>query len=292
VGALAVDEEPGDLVTRLMQRRGHSRAECERRDPRDLLRMDEDARDLEHLRLYGPGTTIEAAARDLDAYARDHNLRAALLVDSLQTVTCDAEAAAMRPMGTRDAVTARMLALRAVASRYRLITVGTSEVGRTSYRADADKPDMAAAKESGAVEYQARVLLVLRSVEGESDLLSLSVAKNKHGRSGETIGLRIDRRLMTLSETDLPEPQDEAAEREERRERRAERQAEEHDEVVFRWVLANPGHGERFLQANIRGRGKQATADSLRRLVNAGRLELRVGLRGAKIYHVSSGGES
>jgi predicted ATP-dependent serine protease len=41
VGFLAVDEEAGDLVTRLAQRVGFSRQDCERRDPEMLAKMSE-----------------------------------------------------------------------------------------------------------------------------------------------------------------------------------------------------------------------------------------------------------
>jgi len=211
VGMLAVDEEPSDLLGRFMQRAGFSRRECERRESHHLADMQERAGELEQLRMYTADWTIEAAAADL---AKLPGPRRALLVDSLQTVSCDAEVSAG---SLREAVTARVQALRAAATRYRLITVATSEMARGAYRtAEAAElsNDLASAKESGAIEYSARVMLALRSVPDEADILELRLAKNKHGPRGDRIGLRIDRRLQELSEAGLPTEADQIADRE------------------------------------------------------------------------------
>jgi hypothetical protein len=56
-----------------------------------------------------------------------------------------------------------------VGTRYRMICIATTEMNRAAYRsveaAEASN-DMAAGKESGAIEFSARVMLSLRSVKG------------------------------------------------------------------------------------------------------------------------------
>lgn len=214
VGILAVDEDPGDVVSRIMQRRGFTRAECEEREQRVVDDMRGASEVLARLRIYDASWTIERAGEDIARQAGPGG-RAALLVDSIQTVTCDAEVGAYSQ--PREAVTMRVGALRAVATRWRLIALATSEMGRRGYSGDdrgGGLADMAAAKESGAIEYSARVMLALRPVDGEDGLVELRVAKNKHGPRDEAIGLRLNRRLQTLEEDTLPNRRDELAEKE------------------------------------------------------------------------------
>lgn len=199
VGLLAVDEDAGDVVTRLAQRAGYSRKHCEVRDPAVLAQMQEELAGLE-MRFYDATWTVEAAAADLAAHAKGG--RAMLGVDSVQTVRCDTEAAS-RDMAEVSAVTARVQAIRSVATKHRLIVIATSEMGRSAY-SSSDRTQqastMASGKWSGAIEYSARVLLGLRSVAGEPDLIELDVAKNKHGPRDQLVHLRIDRLSQTLTE--------------------------------------------------------------------------------------------
>ncbi len=256
-GILAVDEEPGDIVTRLAQRLGYQRVDCEVRERPTLDRI---ASELEHLpiRLYDDTWTIEAAAADLAARAT----RGALLVDSIQTARCEADLAASlagRDLSEVAAVTARVRALRAVSTRHHLIAIATSEQGRGAYaRSDPDQQTspLASAKWSGAVEYSARVLLALTSVAGESDLVLLTPAKNKHGptrdANGDPIGiyLRIDRRSQTLVETDYsPAPTASRGERQTDRLRGVVRTDAVH---VIRALLERPGLSGRALEDAVR----------------------------------------
>lgn len=70
--------------------------------------------------------------------------------------------------------------------------------------------DIASAKESGAIEYSARILLVLRSVEGEKELVELKIAKNqlgpRHDPKKPGIVLRLDRAQQTVTQVDNPPP--------------------------------------------------------------------------------------
>lgn len=262
-GLLAVDEEPGDVFTRIVQRRGWRRRDCEERNGQILDCIGEATRDLS-IRMYGDDWTIEAAAAELamSATRRAAELdmtaplasprlpRAALFVDSLQTVRCDGESE-MDSLHVR--VSARVRALRAMATRHRLIVVATSEMGRSGYRdaaAAESANDMALAKESGAVEYSARVLLSLRSVKGEGDLIEARVAKNKHGPSGDRLYLRIDRTSMTLTQTEAPPEPD----RTEERSSKAKAGRTTDAARVLLEIVGSPGLNVRALYAALRAR--------------------------------------
>ena len=217
VGLLAVDEEPTDIVMRVAQRVGYARHHCEIRDPMVMAELADVIGTLP-LRLYDDTWTIEAAAADLAAAAK--GARSALLIDSVQTATCERESTSAvtgHEMSEVSAVTARVRAIRAVATKYKIITVATSELGRNAYKSSDPSQQtntMASAKWSGAIEYSARVLLGLRSVSDEPDLVELEVAKNKHGPRDERIHLRIDRKAQTLTEVRYePEPEAPPAER-------------------------------------------------------------------------------
>jgi KaiC/GvpD/RAD55 family RecA-like ATPase len=256
VGIHAADEEPSDIVTRLAQRAGWKRSALERRDAGDLELVADRLAELS-IRLYDASHTIEEAAAELAAEAERRGMRAVLCVDSIQTVTCAGEVDAR---SIREAVTARAQAIRAVATRHRMIVLCTSEMSRAAYRsvqAAEESNDLAAAKESGAIEYSARVLVALRSVSGEPDLVQLRIAKNKHGPSGAEIYLRLDRSRMTLSEVDAPEPPDVSAEAI----ARARVRATEDAARVAVILAASPGASRRDVAAQVRARFGSMSTD-------------------------------
>lgn len=211
VGVLAVDEEPDDIATRLVQRSKFSRTDCEQRRPAIVDKMVTAIGDLP-LRFYPPGCPIETAAADLAAFAKAKgHQRMAMFVDSVQQITCDALAEAEREVSPRDAINANVKAIRAVATQHKMIVIATSEMNRTAYRsvesAEASN-DMAAGKESGAIEYSARIMLSLRSVKDHPDLMQVRMVKNKHGASApaaEDFFLKIDRASQTIEDAGAPE---------------------------------------------------------------------------------------
>jgi KaiC/GvpD/RAD55 family RecA-like ATPase len=222
VGLLAVDEDPDDIVTRFAQRGGHSRTNCEIRDPAVVAQMREALGNLP-LRIYDASWTIESAAADLAAFAKQRaqsdpkghprGPRAMLAIDSLQTVTCAADVQAEangRELPEVSAVTVRTRAIRSVATKFRLIAIATSEQGRGSYRSNDPNQQtsaLASAKWSGAVEYSARVLIALRPVPNHPDLVELEIAKNKHGPRDRKFHLKIDRATQTLRAVAYDAPQ-------------------------------------------------------------------------------------
>lgn len=264
VGLLAVDEDPDDIVTRFAQRCGHSRKNCEIRDPAVLAQMREALGELP-IRLYDAAWTIEAAAADLAAFAKQRaesdptghlrGPRAMLAIDSLQTVRCAADAqaeATAKELPEVSAVTARVRAIRSVATQFRLIAIATSEQGRGSYSSDERSRQtsaLASAKWSGAVEYSARVLIALRPVPDQPDLVELEVAKNKHGPRGRKLHLKIDRASQTLFPAAFdPPPEGLRPDRDQRAKVRI-----VEDAAAVARVLANrPGLGVRDLRLAVR----------------------------------------
>lgn len=217
VGMLAVDEEDQDLVTRIVQRTpiprnggGHfSRTQCEDRDESDLSLMRE-ALSFSHIVFYGEECTIEDAAEDLALLAAEQGHRAILMVDSIQTVSCAGTKSLAKDAGVREKITANVRAIRASATKHKMLIMATSEMNRAAYKAigASEQNDMAAAKESGAVEYSARVMLALRNVADEPNCIEARVVKNKHGPSFpylEPFYMKIDRARQWLDERPPPE---------------------------------------------------------------------------------------
>lgn len=279
VGVLAVDEEPSDTVTRFAQRAGYLRRDCELRDPTDLALMAEKLADLP-IRLYGPEHTIESAAADLDAYARERGLRAAIFADSIQAVRCVAAADAKT---AQELVSRNVAAMRNAATNYRMIAVATSEMNRNAYRnidSAETSNDMAAGKESGAIEFSARVMIAMRSVKNEPDLLELRIAKNKHGPGGDRVHLRIDRRHMVLTEATAPDEADLKVES--RKQNKAEVAADA--DALAQVIRKNQGVGSTDLRGLIRADGHKWGVEKL----NAAMTVLKGGFNGVRIVDRST----
>ena len=295
-GIHAVDEEPGDVMTRLAQRAGWLRRDCEERDP-DMLELIAEKLSSLPIRMYGGEHTIESAMADLHAYATERGMRAAYFGDSIQALRCDATEAVE---SLREAVSANVAALRTGATLYRMVAMATSEMNRNAYRnidsADTTN-DLAAGKESGAIEFSARVMLALRSVTGEGDLIAARIAKNKHGPSGGTVYMRIDRRHMILTEDNAPPVVDPEAKKAGHMKSRAADDAK----ALANLIGQNPGVGEKTLRSLVKselGMGVQRLTDAKEMLL-AGFGGLRLTNRGTQkegfawyLEPLKSGGES
>lgn len=218
VGMHAVDEEDGDLVTRLIQRTeipsgsgAHfQRSHCEVREPRMLALM-QSACEGSGLVFYDDSCTIEEACSDLAALAGDRKQKAIMMTDSIQTVECAwIRKSKSSDVSMREKITQNVRAVRACATAYKMLVMASSEMNRAAYRTigKADQNDMAAAKESGAVEYSARVMLALRNVTDEPNCIEARIIKNKHGPSfpmADPFYLQIDRHKQWLFDRDPPE---------------------------------------------------------------------------------------
>ncbi len=246
VGFLAVDEDDVDVLTRLLQRRGATREQCERKQGEELQRAIADVAELP-LHIYGPDKTIEQAADDLAAHAQAMGKKAVLFVDSLQTARCDNE---KEEASTYSNVTARVGAIRSCATKHRMLIVATSEMGRAHYntiRADNRPSDMAAAKESGAIEYSARLMLVMRSVPKETALAELRIVKNKHGRRHREDENGIFLRLHTHVQ-DVVQDNDYRPETPSDRDAEALQEKREDFATLAVWLAEHPGAGTREIE--------------------------------------------
>lgn len=206
VGILAVDEEPDDMQSRLSQRLGFERAACERRDHGAIDTMERLCNGLPIV-FYEEDWTVENAAADLAAVAKTRGARASLFLDSLQTVSCDAMLE--RELSEPQAITKCARAARRVAKQHGLIVIATSEMGRASYRSKASREEidpMAAGKWSGAIEYQAKVLIALRSVPRQKNIIEAELPKNKHEEEDSVAKfyLEIDRASQRMAECEAP----------------------------------------------------------------------------------------
>jgi KaiC/GvpD/RAD55 family RecA-like ATPase len=292
VGILSPDEEEDDTTTRVAQNCGFSRDDCEKRDPQVLAAMQKKIGELP-IALYGERFTIEQAAEDVAEKAREQGRRACLLVDSLQTARSAASSSLEdgRDAGPRMVVYENALALKRVAARHKLIAWGTSEMNRNAYRSKSsaeENNDMSAGAESRGIEYRAKVLLSLRSVKGERDLIELKIVKNKHGPAHgdeEAIYLRIDRARMHLEEAPAPSVEDKAFADAKRNLVEVEQDALS----VLAIVAAHPGIGSRALAAQVRASGGKMGVGrldgALARLLDSGRVVDRSTTRGKVTDH-------
>lgn len=217
-GILGVDEEPSDIQSRFLQRRHISRVECEAGGDALIARGKAAMAGLP-LVMFDPDASIEEAGEALHNYAKQlrpgSDLPACvLLVDSVQVAKKFGE----DPRGSDTLyrlVTERVRALRKIATKYRMLVIATSEMSRAGYKSKKQEDqanDLASAKESGAIEFSAKVQLVLRCVPGTHDVIELRIAKNKHGPSTrpdqDGIFLRVNRDTQTLVEDSSFEPVD------------------------------------------------------------------------------------
>ena len=247
VGLFAVDEEPDDMQTRIVQGYGALRRDCETRSDEFLFRMQLEIREAHRVPIlyFGASDTIESASDELAEHAERHGARQVILYDSVQTIDCDAIRHSRDEPTEYIRVTRNVYAIRAQASKHKQIAIATSEMNRESYKtiAGADpspgESKMGAGKQSGAIEYSARVMLRFesarvrrdRKVKVVPDKYCVTVEKNKHGPRGKFFHIDLDRTRMRLAEGPPPDnDEDEASPRDEKqreRERQREKQAEQ-----------------------------------------------------------------
>jgi replicative DNA helicase len=204
VSVLASDEPAQGLLIRVGQILGIEREDLEAASPEALEQLRRELLSLPTLTIIDADddrATVEAAA----AVLRDGG-PAVLIVDSLQTARAAGSAEAESPRARVDAVIA---ALKSIARRGVLV-IATCELARGAYRSrDAAErtDDLAAGKESGAIEYAAGTLLVLRSVADEVGLIDVTIPKNRGGdRTPFRLAMNFAR--ATLHETEMPDRPD------------------------------------------------------------------------------------
>jgi hypothetical protein len=273
VGALLVDETPEDFLIRFAVMAGFSLDDCERRSPEVLERIEAAISGLP-LRLYGYDWTIETAAADFRTFVQAGKFeRGAFLIDTVQTVSSDAGLAADNP---RAVVNANVKALQALATSTRWAVLASSEMNRSAYRSEdaAERTnDMAAGKESGAIEYAAKAQLVFRSVKGNEKLVQVRAPKIKRGASDDTeFHLSFDRQAHTL--TECAPPAQAADDSEDRARAKTASRVKADAKVLRDVILRHQGIGEVDLRAELR---RQGHAWGVER-INAAKRELGAGL--------------
>lgn len=194
---LAGDESIEYLLGRLAQRKGLSRDDFEDGRPhaKEAFLKVVAGWKLHALDSDWDGVTIEYAARLLH---EDHG-PGLLVVDSVQRVRSDTSHEAENSKGRVDDVT---MTLKQVAARYGHMVVATSEVGRSNYRNKnplENSEDLAAGKESGDIEYAAKLQLVLKASK-EEDVVDVTTPKNRLGRGKPKWRLKWDYQRATFSE--------------------------------------------------------------------------------------------
>lgn len=206
VAILAADEPASGLLIRLGQGLGCDRSALEMGEPAERERLAAELRSIGSLALVD-GDEDRATVEDVAALLRVRfpGVPGVLVVDSVQTARAAGTDNAKDPRARAGAV---MAALKAAARGGHLV-IGTSEVSRGAYssRNPAESvSDLAAFKESGALEYGAHLALVLRSVADETGLVDVSTAKNRWGSGGErpTFRLALNFRTATFTETAAP----------------------------------------------------------------------------------------
>ncbi|MFO0755064.1 MAG: RAD55 family ATPase [Byssovorax sp.] len=207
---LAMDQDPEATLVRLGQREGFCRDDLEGVTGPEAkgaawIALADRLAGKSLLVLDGADVTLESALLVLRAPPESE--ARVIMIDSLQTIRCLRAEGAESPRARMDAI----LDLLRSASAEGISVVAVSEMVRGGYAGGDASPTaaLAAAKESGSIEFWADVLLALRSARGEPDLSDVEVAKNRLGPRVE-VRLRLDRARAALAETERPPAEDRA----------------------------------------------------------------------------------
>lgn len=203
VSYVAADEASEGIIIRLGQQHGLQRGWLEQGLPtaKDTLAAHLDGISLAVLDPdEDEGVTIEAAAEALRATRPEGH--AVLVVDSLQSLA--RRVPDLEAEGAREKVGVVLRQCKAVAKQFGLVVLVLSELSRAAYRRNDDRiEDIAAAKESGEIEYEAGALAILRNVPGHPGLVAVTFPKSRRGRV-EPFGLQQNHETATLSLAALP----------------------------------------------------------------------------------------
>jgi KaiC/GvpD/RAD55 family RecA-like ATPase len=212
---LAIDEESRGILSRMAQRAGV---------PRQLF---EGGGDIGHaarsryaesvvgrsLAFVDPDSmpdnevaTVEHAARVTRWLAQQTRRPPVLIVDSLQTAPSEA---AEDYETRRDRMDALVRELKSIA-KSGVTVIAISEMSRSGYAARDPKANasaLSASKESGAIEYAAKLLIGMRFVPGMPGVYELEVAKNRFGWNKPTFHIRFDDNQHVSEAGDIAEKQ-------------------------------------------------------------------------------------
>lgn len=170
--------------------------------------------------------------------------------------------------------------------------VALSEMGRGGYIAGDRSPvaTLAAAKESGAIEYFADLQIGLRNVAGEDDLIDVDTPKNRLGTKPD-LRLRLDHARAQFRETDRPTAAprgDRDAERDAAKITRAERAARELVPKVIGALAEAGARGCSVREVRAALPGRNAVLDAALRLAVADGATVARPFRGFPRYYLTS----
>jgi len=200
------DEDSDSVLIRLGQNIGLDRGALEDVEHRDheaskekLIAWSESV-PLLHVDALAERASIEDIAIELRHRAGTEP--AVLFVDSLQTLARRFEVADGGHADRRLTIDSVLDELRGLARRHDLVIEVTSELARGAYRskvaAERTEP-LASFKESGGIEYEADVALVMSSVKGVSNAFDVAIVKNRLGPRAE-FRLRLDSETASFTE--------------------------------------------------------------------------------------------
>lgn len=184
VRILATDEGADAIAVRLGQLVGGDRNALERREPETLKRV---RRSLDALPL-----DVVAERTIEDAYVDGLNV---LVIDSIQTVTCQAN---LNAKARNSRVESSVKAIKGLRDRGVLILV-TSELAREGYENPKRKPRLSDFKGSGDIEYQADLAFAMVTRDGGLTS-TLYTVKSRLGDKPEVL-LHWNKRAARFKET-------------------------------------------------------------------------------------------
>ncbi len=235
-----------DVVQRFAQLHGVTRDEWDANNAEALSRF---ADEIEPLALEILDADTCPFVEDASALlkAKRGGAPSLLIIDSAQQVRSRAGDIADGPRARLDA---NLAALKRAARTDAHLVIATSELARGAYRNknSADQiDDLAAFKESGALEYAADLALVLRNVRDEEDLVDVTIPKSRLGER-TPFRMRLDRRHMRFTEIAV-----DVEEEERQRDAAHDNRGAEDVAIVERYLATHPGTpGLRALRTGLR----------------------------------------
>lgn len=298
VAIAAYDEEPESLLIRIGQMIGLDRDALEHGDRRSIERLRAYVASPEWILVDGSGdddSALEIIVERLIKAAADAGKPAVLMVDSIQTALVGNADDADSPRARVDAV---VKVLKYARSRGVLV-LAASEANRAFYRSREGRINaLAAAKESGSIEYQSTVVLVLDAhdseTEGEPDKVAAYVAKNRLGRRAKEAAfwLTLDRTTATIHVCEPPVGYD-AGDAPTRQQQRGHDRLARCGKEVERYIRQHEGATSKMLREGVKGYGKDAIDAARDWLASRGRIVSRTstGQRGSH-WHLSDEAKS
>jgi replicative DNA helicase len=211
VGWLAVDEECSGIDVRRLQAIGVSREQAEQPDDATIEHADEQLGRLP-FEMFDQDHTVESLFLSL---ARLYpNQPRVVVIDSVQSARTTRSLELESPRERVDELLGQAKRL-ATQPDTQAIVLFTSELARASYGPKGrvgGVEDIAAFKESGGIEYQATVLLMLKADKEHPLLIHVSTPKNRVGGTKASFDLLLDPETAVFAPQD-PCPADDDAER-------------------------------------------------------------------------------